>query len=925
MSLSTEYGHARAEGRSCRPVLIVKRSNFVILSVTIFCLSIAVAAAEPIKTMFAIEAQPAKLSLTEYAQQADVQVGYTLDIVENVLTNPVIGEYDIDQALELLLKDTGLKVEHGERGLFIRRIQKRVAGGGVEEPAPALATTNSVQLSQTLAQGAAQGQAMPGVGNNGAENDSQPMPIEEIVVTGSNIRGIENSSSPVLVFDRQAIENAGVGTLRQFFETIPQVFGGGANTGNQIRATGTGGVSTLGLGSEVNIRGLGTGTTLTLINGHRVTTSETGGIVDITAIPQSAVERIEILTDGASAIYGSDAIGGVVNVILRTDFDGFETRLRYGTATQGSMDEVGVSLAAGSAWDRGHSVLTVDYFEQNNLPASERSFSQAADFLPIDLIPASERISLFGAASQELGANVTVSGEAFYSDRDTDFIITSSVGISNIDGTSETFGATVTTTIGLPADWLASGTVGISENEASSTDLRNNAGILTTIVEANETSTWLADANFEGRIFDSRGGEVRLAIGGSVRQTEFDGDPRFTDGVASSSGGVSLERDVAAVFAELYLPMVGESNRFRGVERFDVTAAVRYDDYSDFGGTTNPKFGALWEIVPGLIVRGTYGTSFRAPILTDLDTSRSVVVGGSLPGDVGDGTQGVGLLSLWAAGGNPSLEAEEATTYSFGVEWLSSDTYGPSARANYYDIDYTNRIAGPGAPFPVSANANGIFASVLTFDPTPAEIDTFVEIAPDNLVLIGGGPLALPPGFVVGDAQRLLDLRINNISEVEQRGVDFSFDYRFPVEDGDVSVGLAGDYILDINERLTPQAPKNDVLDTLFHPVGLKVRAHASYSNGPLRMFLFINHIDEYIDNSTDPVGAVSSWTTTDLTISYELESIADGLNLSLSARNLFDEDPPFIGTGPGRGTGFDPTNANPLGRFVSFDVRANW
>jgi outer membrane cobalamin receptor len=98
----------------------------------------------------------------------------------------------------------------------------------------------------------------------------------------------------------------------------------------------------VGYGAGVNLRGLGSDATLVLVNGHRLSPTGAGNFVDISQIPVGAIDRIDVVTDGSSAIYGSDAVGGVVNIRLRNDFDGAETRLQYGSMADGGPDEYGV-------------------------------------------------------------------------------------------------------------------------------------------------------------------------------------------------------------------------------------------------------------------------------------------------------------------------------------------------------------------------------------------------------------------------------------------------------------------------------------------------------------------------------------------------------------------------------------------------------
>src|SRR6185436_2576655 len=150
-------------------------------------------------------------------------------------------------------------------------------------------------------------------------------PQEEVVVTGSRIARSSDfgNSSPVDIIDRSSIEKAGYANLQQLMEKIPSNGNGAFSTrGNNQDSTANGAAS-------ISLRGLGADATLVLVNGRRVAMSSfaenvTTNFVDINSIPVAAIERVEVLKDGASAVYGSDAVAGVVNIILRKDFEGFE-------------------------------------------------------------------------------------------------------------------------------------------------------------------------------------------------------------------------------------------------------------------------------------------------------------------------------------------------------------------------------------------------------------------------------------------------------------------------------------------------------------------------------------------------------------------------------------------------------------------------
>ena len=149
--------------------------------------------------------------------------------------------------------------------------------------------------------------------------------------------------------DQQAIRATGEFTLSRVLQQLPQnVNGTNATYGSKLN-----GVNNKTGAATVNLRGLGSESTLILVDGRRVGYSGIlGGVTDISTIPLSMVDRIEILLDGASAVYGSDAVGGVVNIITRSDYTGVEVDVDYSRPHKSGFDETRVSIAGGFAWDR---------------------------------------------------------------------------------------------------------------------------------------------------------------------------------------------------------------------------------------------------------------------------------------------------------------------------------------------------------------------------------------------------------------------------------------------------------------------------------------------------------------------------------------------------------------------------------------------
>jgi outer membrane receptor protein involved in Fe transport len=180
----------------------------------------------------------------------------------------------------------------------------------------------------------------------------------------------------VLTLDEEAIQETGRTTLQDVLQTLPQNFPGSQNEASQLGSINAN--RNVSFGSTVDLRGLGADATLTLLNGRRLAPAGFGNFVDISAIPLSAVARVDVLADGASATYGADAVAGVVNIILRDDFEGAETSVRYAAATPGEPTEIGFSQVFGAAWDTGSAMIGYEYRERSALASETRSSPPSA-------------------------------------------------------------------------------------------------------------------------------------------------------------------------------------------------------------------------------------------------------------------------------------------------------------------------------------------------------------------------------------------------------------------------------------------------------------------------------------------------------------------------------------------------------------------
>ncbi len=221
--------------------------------------------------------------------------------------------------------------------------------------------------------------------------------LDEIVVVGTGTRlELEASQLAKQVVTLDSVQLAAIGEpdLARTLARIPQNFGGAAQAGAFNGANPAGGrdpmsgtnkfgrAANITGGASINLRGYGDDATLVLIDGKRMGSAGVmGGVNDISAIPMSAVERVDIAMDGSSSIYGADAVGGVVNIILKKDYTGLTTELDYGTPTSGGMNEGRLSLGYTKNWGTGNLTTNVGYYDSSELVGGEidgyRGFSDA--------------------------------------------------------------------------------------------------------------------------------------------------------------------------------------------------------------------------------------------------------------------------------------------------------------------------------------------------------------------------------------------------------------------------------------------------------------------------------------------------------------------------------------------------------------------
>ena len=844
---------------------------------------------------------------------------------------------------------------------------------------------------------------------------------EEITVTGSRIRGIDPVGSNVIALDEAKIAQEPVTSTNDLLRRVPQVVSLGAN-----RAGGSAqnGAANATRGAGINLRGLSTNATLLLYDGKRFPPQGTQGqFTDPSVIPSIALSRVEVVADGASAIYGSDAVAGVVNPILRKNFSGIEGRARYGFVEEGDYDEKQAALMAGHSWGSGYAMIAgeytqntalfgrdLDFYQNDNryrggrdlritncapgtvtvgtttypIPAGGVTPAQSASLIAgpanrcfyeenLAVIPEQERYSVVGTASQDITDGIRIFADGFWSRRSGEIPLIATVN-AVVPSTNPFYvappaapmGNACPASAGVPAgtrcvnvafslfpqigtitrpyhseSWNVTGaieaelfsdfraTVYYAHGESEEVDNRRRSGVNAAALAAalrdtnpatalnvfgtggnnadtiaritdnlfvitGRTRLDVINGQVDGSLFALPGGNVRIALGAEHR-VEYTYTDLLTGQAATPlSVADDGERNVDAFFGELFVPIVGAGNASPGFERLSLSLALRHENYSDFGETTNPKIGVTYAPFLGLTLKGTYGTSFRAPTFTEVST----IAGGAglyydtLPGPTGN------LMGIGIAGGNPGLQPEQAETWSFGIEAAPPEIPGLLATINYFRIDYTDQIqALRGTP---GLLTNPIYSQFVQFNPTPAQVQA----------LVASG---LPINSAIGPTvQFIADGRRQNLGTSLLRGLDLGLSYRWAMGDVEFDVGAQGTYTLDYQFEAVPGAGLVDVLDTIGFTQKFRSQSDIGVNWNGVRGRATWNHLSGYANTTIAPAQQISNYDTFDLYLGYEINKT---ITLSADVRNLFNEDPPFVDTT----TGYDPQASNPIPRLISF------
>ena len=828
--------------------------------------------------------------------------------------------------------------------------------------------------------------------------------VERIEVTGSHIkRGDMAGPSPVTSMSAEDIARTGVTDLIGLFTKLPAAGQGTFSTqGNGSDGTGNG-------GSSVSLRGLGADSTLILINGRRIAVSPfaneiSTAFVDINNIPLAAIKRVDILKDGASATYGSDAIAGVINIILKDDYDGAELSAKVGDTADGGGKETNISLAWGNTSEKASHTFILDYFDREEIMNSDRDYTATAnqaartglrfandgrsssgypgtialasdasirtpdtfgndvcapedivgtlcryDYAPFgSAVPSSERFSFIYTGKYEI--NDTLRGFADINGQNSKTVIRGAaspsfnelfmsgdnanhpmanlpdhdfyqqdltmrrrmVDIGNREKqVSSNYYRGVIGLGGEIGDWeweaaysyiksesIERGVDGFPNSrraqEAIDSELWNPFEPSTNTQEAldfietqttrfGKSTNKSFDLTVSGPLMEMPSGDLLIAVGTEYREESISDNPddQFLRGEVFGTEATQANgsRDNLAIYGELAVPVM---------DNVEVQLAVRYEDYSDFGSTTNPKVAFIWSVNDDISLRGSWGTAFRAPSLHQIglgNTDESPELVDTVRCNaVGNVNKACDLQEYTAVlSGNQDLGPEESESINVGIIYQISDNIDFSL--DYYSYDIENIITKD-TQFKFTTYGN---------DPT------VVERLPSN---VAGDP---------GEVVRIFD-QYENIGNVKTSGLDFDLSYKLASNIGDFTFNYALNYILEYedsrptaNEDGSSGPRRIEIQEGDFEQPEIRWTFNTSWVMDDWSANIAVNYIGEFKqdnavriqevkdddDNVIETVilDDVESMVTVDTAVNF---IGFDDVTLTLGATNLFNEKPPF-------------------------------
>ena len=801
--------------------------------------------------------------------------------------------------------------------------------------------------------------------------------VEEVVVTGSRIkRAVDDEATPVTVIDAGDLQVSGYNSVADVLRNT---------TYNSFGSFRERSGSSFGQIALVDLRGLGSERSAVLINGRRVPGNPFTGSssVDLNSIPLSAIERIEILTDSASAVYGADAIGGVINFIMRDDYNGAEIQVGMTRPEATGADEEHVKALFGASSDRGKVIASFEFFERKAIFDGDRDYSAVqvngttfGDTVGISVggntgfapgfsaaypigdcdpsvyagiftspfgIPgagcgfgyadisaqtgAVERYSTFVDASYQLTDDVNVYAENRYSRINSFGRYAPAVGFFAVNeparienGLTPVAGANgqpfsafhrfvahgprddnttrdeFDMVVGIEGE-LADGRItfdAFARHYYYSATEEGNTYILQNILEdlaatgaydvldplspANADAVLASSAtltrdldtqfnqvgiSFSGFAFDLPAGPVGWAVGGEWAEEDYNDnyDRQREAGNVIGSAGNSAAGDRArkAAYGELLVPVI---------EGLELGAALRWDDYNDFGSAVTPSVHVRFNPAAAdwLVLRASYNEGFKAPALTDLYSKLAQSFN-----DVTDQpqceSQGVAPVDCPTfqvenfTGGNPDLQAEKSEALNFGAVVTPPFADGLSFSADYFKVDTSDRA-------------------------TNLRLGQLVQFAAEGNVPPGTEVVRGAPG-PAGGLGRLVSITnvITNAAVLNITGLDVRAQYNQDFDIGTVEAQLEWSRFLKYDLQNSADDAVIDFISEAGYPEN-RMNAVVRLIRDSFTVNYAMNYIGEHGDGEFEDYGG---YMTHDVTFEYRSPW---NLDLTLGVQNFTDEKP---------------------------------
>lgn len=812
---------------------------------------------------FDLPAQELSASLRAVSDRAGLQLFAAADDIKDKRGRSLKGLYTAQQAIDILLSGSGLTSRFDGEAVIIKRASD-------SEP--------------------------------GTDRNIDPV----ITVTGSRLKGAA-PVIPATVLTSEQIELSGRTDIGDIARTLPQSFGGGQNPGigtsqgTQNENANVNGASTF------NLRGIGPNATLTLLNGNRVSYTGTSAAIDVSAIPVAAVDRIEILADGASAIYGADAVAGVVNIILKPNYDGVYAKVRGGASTDGGNRQQQYSMLAGTSWGSGNIMAAYDFLRTTPINAEDRIYGSTAN-PQTDFLGGMDRHNLLISGHQNLGPGAKFGIDMLFKTGtqriETGFLLDRPVNFQGNDIRNEfqTFGITPTLDVELGSNWSIRAAGSYGRDRTDGLTRIYSGGVQTrTAFRHYRNENHSFELGLQGSLFELPAGPVRVAVGGGYRSYFFSAD--------TSNLKFEKRRDNLFAYGEASVPLIDrdDASFFR---KASVTGAVRVEDYSDSGNIAVPRLGFSLEPLKNVILGVSWGRSFKLPTLSQQYSGfATVLVGVSGYGS----TFPAGSTFIYALGPDTNVGPERSENWT--VSATITPARGLSLRAAYFNIDYVDRVAPP-LSSSAGALTNPIYGSLVTLNPNVAQQNAIIAAATGGLQNATAG--AYNPSTVVA----ILDARDRNIARQIYKGFDLSADYNVELGSGRRLAFNVGATWLNSKQQLLAGLPFTQLAGTVFRPPEFRARGGVSFEGNAFSLSAFANHSDGVIDNRRTTFVEVDGQTSVDLTARFKLGS---GFEVGLDALNIFNAKPEVIFTSAVSDTPFDTTNYSPTGRFIAANVSWKW